>query len=194
MSDTKKCTICFDDDSESRLLYPGCDEHGICQECLIRMVKIATNDERHYPLSCPGGEGFSVSDEKVFRLLRMGDADLEAILDAFYEKLEEYKVPSAARIYCADRKCQVTQGHSRFLNAEINGEAMAVVCPDCGKVTCRLCRNARAGNQPHFCEVDGQTDKEILAVIELLPEEDRWLWHKCFACGIWVNKSDACNQ
>ena len=45
----------------------------------------------------------------------------------------------------------------------------------------------------HVCKED-DLNVEVRAHIKTLPEEERWLWQKCYACRSWIEKTEACNH
>ena len=170
-----------------------CFQHAICDDCLRAAVKLAINDELHYPLSCGSVICVAIHDEKVERALSTGEDEDNQLLEQYRAKIEEYSVPAAARVYCASRECCTVQGRSRFINPEVLGEATAVICPDCDSITCRLCRELVVSGREHVCKAD-DLDAVVLAYIKTRPEEDHWLWQKCYSCRSWINKTEACNH
>lgn len=170
-----------------------CDEHCVCHDCIRSMIRLAIDDENHYPLSCGGPYCWHIDDGRVRSILTTDSDEDAALLQQFLAKTEEYNVPAAARIYCASKDCCTAQGHSRFVNPEVLGEDTAVICPDCSSITCRLCRDLVVPDKDHICRAD-DLDAVVCAYIETLPEDDRWLWQKCYSCRSWINKSEACNH
>lgn len=193
MSTSKECMGCNESDTECNLISLPCEEHAICEDCLRQVVQLAVDDETHYPLTCGGAYCPAIPHAEVERVLSCGSADDTFLLDRFYAKVEEYNIPAANRMYCASEECCTTQGFSRFINPEILGEKDAVICPDCSSVTCRRCRDLVHTDQEHVCKED-DLDAVVLAFIETLPEDDRWLWRKCYSCQSWIYKSEACNH
>ena len=168
-----------------------CWEHSICGSCFRRAVRLAIADEGHYPLSCGSINCGNIRDDQVEQYLYTANVEDGHLLAQYHVKAEEYNIPSDARVYCASQECQTAHGRSRFINPEIMGDETKVICPDCDSITCRLCRDLVEGDKEHVCKED-DLDAEVRAHIKTLPEEDRWLWQKCYSCRSWVEKTEAC--
>ena len=193
MSATEECMVCPGGWGECILLKFWCPEHRICDACLRTAVELAVQDESHYPLSCGSTICSPINDHDVEMELSIGGDDDLRRLKRFCDKTEVYNIPPVCRMYCASPKCCTIQGHSRFINPEVLGEETAVICPDCDSITCRLCRNLIESEIEHACKAD-DLDAVVLAYIDTLPSSEHWLWQKCYCCGSWVNKTEACNH
>lgn len=186
-----QCLGCLDYETDCALTRLPCGQHAICLDCIRRMVQFAVEEEKQYPLRCGAATCPDISTQLVRDLLNSSsDA---ALLDRFQEKIAEYAVPASQRTYCASRECCSAQGESRYLDAKVFSEGTMIICPDCSSITCSLCKELRSGDAPHTCTTDDH-DQMMREYLQSLPDDERWLHQKCFQCGSWIEKSEACNQ
>lgn len=156
-------------------------------------VQVAINDEQYYPLRCSALECDPIPDDLIHDCLAEKDSAARNLLETFETKAQEYSVPASARTYCANAKCLAALGHSRYIHHEVSGSENRVICPDCSGITCRYCKASIAGMAEHACE-ETEDDQIMKDYIETLPEDERWLCKKCYSCGVWIDKTEACNH
>ena len=192
-ADWSSCFICGTKEGDDAVIASACGSHGICFACLRDGVRVAITDESCHPFECDHLPSNEAVESFVDSALKQGPAADRALLEKYQERRREFQVPAPLRTYCANTKCHLVLGESRFLDAGVCGDELVVICADCDEITCRKCKELRADGEAHACSAERQ-DANIKAYIATLPEEGRWLWQKCPVCGIWVNKSEACNH
>lgn len=163
----------------------------MCTVCLRERVELATKEEAYYPPGCGGSECPNIPYSLIEGALDTSD-DAE-LLEVFQIKVKEYAAPPSERTYCANLSCCAAGYESRYLDAEDFGEGTMRFCPDCTLVTCAVCKRLRPGDAVHNCKA-GDQDDEMASFLNSVPEESRWLLQKCYRCGRWIEKSEACNQ
>ena len=192
MASISKCTACFDSENVELIPTP-CGDHAFCIDCLRRAVKLAINDERHYPIACGDIECEKLSNMFIIDALSASRGEDQALIDDFEKKAQEYDTLPIRRVYCANERCITMNGESRFINQDHFSNDTKMICPDCGSSTCRRCRGFMDPSLEHVCD-SAEYDAEVTKYISTLPENERWLWQKCWACVGWVEKTEACNH
>ena len=191
------CFVCEESNSQDHIINTGCFSypgHHVCHDCFRHGVESATTDEKCYPISCADGHHWgSISDALVGQILCDSTNADKMLLEKYEAKREEYSTPLAFRTYCASEECRLVQGHAQYLNAEIMGNDISVICPDCNSVTCRLCKLLIISDQQHVCNTE-EYDAQVKEFLDTLPEDERWLWQRCPHCMTWTEKTEYCNH
>ncbi|KAF2173266.1 hypothetical protein M409DRAFT_49735 [Zasmidium cellare ATCC 36951] len=189
---------CFDTTLLS-ILYPyhrlqlPCGGHAYCTECWHTAVELAVTKESNYPIRCGSTACDDLPDQFVIDNLAAQAPAVQTLLNAYREKIQEYKITPQDRTYCANRECILVEGHSQYIDSKIFGFQGQVICPSCGGMTCCSSKALITNEAFHVCG-DTKHDEAMREYVESLPEDERWLWKKCPSCGIWVNKVTACNH
>jgi hypothetical protein len=193
------CIVCLEDSDDLR--YMPCDEHRYCSGCFCSTLERAIHREAGYPIPCgdPGCPHLELEDVKTL-LVRFTDIEVDqrdGMLERYSSRLTEYRTPKDHRTDCSNQSCRSEQGESRFLDVNVYGfrYGQRVRCPDCDTITCTTCKASvsPADDAGHVCRTD---TSGIINLVANLPEDERWKWHKCPNCPLWISKSCmlACNH
>lgn len=166
-----KCIICGDTIDASTAFRAPCS-HDFCHECVIKMVELASRDEKLLPLRC------------CTRLLPI-DPVLEIVpcrqRAVFQEKLREASVPPPRRVYCPKASCSTYLGEApKWANSQAR-----ITCPTCLTGVCIKCKNAT--------HPGSNCQQNILTLqVKKLAEEKGW--QTCPGCKMIVERIEGCNN
>lgn len=164
-SKKRRCTACQEFIDFSRVARAPCG-HEYCEDCLRDLFKSSMTDESLFPPRCCSQSIPSVS-VRIFLT--------SEIVHQFGKKKIEFETKD--RTYCSSPTC------SAFLNAE-NIEAERGTCPDCGTITCTMCKATAHGG-------DCPADVNLQLVLATAAENS---WQRCYSCRRLVELDTGCNH
>ena len=202
MAATNCCYLCLEVSMPGQPLRAmKCGQHWCCSECFCRTLERATHRESGYPIPC-GDDACAHLELQDVKAMLFGFTDIDGaqrqdMLRRYSSRLTEYQTPREHRTDCSNQACRSEQDESRFLDVNIYGSryGQRVECPGCHTVTCTTCKDAVSPSDDagHFCLTDSSG---IINLVANLPSDEKWKWHKCPTCPLWVFKYDmkACNH
>lgn len=164
------CTGCESLFTRHQSFKAPCDRHYYCRECLANLFEYTIGDESLYPPKCCDCE---IVFDNVKTLL---DDKLVAI---YADKKTEYDTEPNKRTYCCGPNCK------KFV-PETNIQDEVATCPDCGKRTCTICKEAaHRGDCPK--------DEDTQSLLELADNEG---WQRCYnaKCHRVIALTTGCNH
>jgi hypothetical protein len=140
--------------------------HEYCRDCLRDLFQASMTDESLFPPRCCR-QLITTGSVRIFLT-----ADL---IKQYEQKKVELETPD--RTYCSNPVC------SAFIHQkDITNEQAS--CPDCGVVTCTLCKTASHGGD---CPAD-------TALQQVLQTADENGWQRCYSCRRLVELDIGCNH
>jgi hypothetical protein len=164
------CTGCESLFTRYQSFKAPCDRHFYCRECLANFFEYTIGDESLYPPKCCDHE---ILFDNVKTLLD------DKLVARYAEKKIEYDTEPSKRTYCSGSNC------STFV-PETGIQDEVVTCPDCGKRTCTICKEAaHRGDCPK--------DEDTQSLLELADNEG---WQRCYntECHRVVALTIGCNH
>ncbi|KAL3426434.1 IBR finger domain-containing protein [Phlyctema vagabunda] len=147
--------------------------HQWCEECLLDWFKHAMKDiSRPRPSCC---------DNHVI------ERDVATTTDALAEIMAQYEEKKARYEYDIDRPlyCHVQRCSAAIPVATINFQGAKGTCPDCGAVTCYLCKQAEHDGR------DCAEESEFDATMELAM---RMGYQHCYDCDRVIERAGGCRH
>lgn len=181
-----------DEDACESIIRMPCRQHFYCRECFRQGLEVSITDEALFPLRCHTSNCPQLSTQHVQNALSGEPVD-QSLLGRYLEKAEEYSTAADVRVYCNNEDCVTAHGEARFLNVNILGDDERVMCPDCDTIACIICKDQIHSDGEPSCKTD-EHDESIRAYANTLPEDERWMWQRCYRCRSWVEKIEACNH
>ena len=161
----RSCVSCDTSIPLFKLLRAPCG-HYYCEDCLETLFRLATTDETLFPPRCCHQHIFLTSAKLYIS---------SELMDIFQKKSLEFNTPN--RCYCFEPTC------STFIPPHSIEEERGS-CPDCGKVTCTICKNeAHKGD----CPQDSKTQE----ILEMASQEG---WQRCQECKRLVELRTGCHH
>lgn len=164
------CTGCESLFTRYQSFKAPCDRHYYCRECLANFFEYTIGDESLYPPKCCNQE---IVFDNVKTLLD------DKLVARYADKKIEYDTDPDKRIYCCGANCKT------FVS-ETNIQDEVATCPDCGKRTCTICKEAaHRGDCPK--------DEDTQSLLELADNEG---WQRCYntKCHHVVALTTGCNH
>ncbi|KAH0302158.1 hypothetical protein KCU74_g18363, partial [Aureobasidium melanogenum] len=164
------CTGCEALFTRHQSFKAPCDHHFYCFECLASFFEYTIGDESLYPPKCCDRE---IVFDNVKTLLD------DKLVARYAEKKIEYDTEPTKRTYCSGANC-----NTFVPDTGIQDEV--ATCPDCGKRTCTICKEAaHRGDCPK--------DEDTQSLLELADNEG---WQRCYntKCHRVVALTVGCNH
>lgn len=169
---TVNCSICFDDEVESKLLKLGPCSHAYCNGCMVQYLRVIALETKKLPVPCPGCTE-SLDIWRCVELLSSNKAERAA--DALSQlAITQTQLKNVK--YCSKPECSTPfeyEGDGRRGTARVN-------CPLCKTSTCVLCSQAWHVGP---CRL---VDEE-----EALKNDERY--RQCPSCYELIEREDGCN-
>ncbi len=152
-SKKRRCTACQDFVEYFKIARAPCT-HEYCEDCLRNLFESSMTDESLFPPRCCK-QSIPVETVSIF---------LTSELVRQYEQ-KKIEFETTNRTHCSSSRC------STFLAINnINGDLGT--CPDCGIVTCTICKGAAH-------EGDCPADVDLQMVLATAAENG---WQRCYSC------------
>ena len=188
------CIACCDDETGVDLIQTPCGKHAYCIGCLRKAVRLVIDDERDWPIHCGAKECDLLNYKFVSDVLSQGSNEDKDLLSRMAVESVEHEVFPKKRIYCTNPRCITANGRSHFIDAEQYADGPnKVTCPYCIASICIYCRGLIDSSRKHSCNNE-PLDAKVQRHLSTIPESERWLWQKCWACASWVIKAGDCNH
>lgn len=169
----EECGCCYDDAPLNRMAHCDADVvHWFCYTCLRRTAEAAIGNSQ-YHLDCPSIDGCPASFSLDQRALFLDDSLVKAL-----ELIEQEAVLRMAGIENL-ATCPFCRYAAEYPPVEENKE-FRCENPECGRVTCRLCRE-----ETHIPKTCDEVAKENTLSVRRKVEEamSAALIRKCNKCG-----------
>jgi len=164
------CTGCESLFTRYQSFKAPCDRHYYCRECLANFFEYTIGDESLYPPKCCDRE---IIFDNVKTLLD------DKLVARYADKKIEYDTKPDKRTYCCGANCKT------FI-PETGIQDEVATCPDCGKRTCTICKEAaHRGDCPK--------DEDTQSLLELADNEG---WQRCYntKCHRVIALTTGCNH
>jgi IBR domain, a half RING-finger domain len=164
-SKKRRCTACQEYQEFSKIARAPCG-HEYCEDCLRNLFESSMTDESLFPPRCCK-QSIPTGAVRIFLTSELIDQ---------YE-LKKIEFGTTNRTYCSSPRCSV------FLHTE-NIDGDRGTCPDCGVVTCTMCKTAAH-------EGDCPADTDLQLVLATAAENQ---WQRCYSCRRLVELDTGCNH
>jgi hypothetical protein len=164
------CTGCQSLFSRHQSFEAPCNRHYYCHECLANFFEYTIGDESLYPPKCCDRE---ILFDNVKTLLD------DKLVARYADKKIEYDTEPTKRTYCCGDNCET------FI-PETSIEDEVATCSDCGKRTCKICKEAaHRGDCPK--------DEDTQSLLDLAENEG---WQRCYnsKCHRVIALTIGCNH
>jgi IBR domain, a half RING-finger domain len=164
-SKKRRCTACQDFVEYLKVARSPCG-HEYCEDCLRNLFESSMTDESLFPPRCCT-QPISVAAVRIFLTAEL--------VRQFEQKKIEFGTTN--RTYCSSSRC------SAFLSIN-NIKGDRGTCPDCGIVTCTMCKAAAHDG-------DCPADTDLQMVLATAAENG---WQRCYSCRRLVELDTGCNH
>ncbi|KAI9802682.1 MAG: hypothetical protein M1825_002704 [Sarcosagium campestre] len=161
----RRCVACTEVRGQADMMLAPC-EHEYCRDCISDLFSAATTDESLFPPRCCNRH-ISLATVQSFL-----SPDL---VRRFEERSVEFRTPN--KTYCVSPTC------SAFIPVTTT-ENDAATCPECGQLTCTVCKGP--GH-----EGDCPENEPLQQVLQAASENG---WQRCHSCKRLIELEIGCNH
>ncbi len=164
----RECVSCLDEFSIKDVIKVPC--HSYCQDCFVRLIQAACQNEQQWPPKC-------CLNEIPFRIITKHIPD--DLKTTFHSCQMEWDIPISERLYCYEPECSALIQPKNINQAKKIGRCRHA------HHTCTMCRGKSHG------KAECPQDHDMMLTNTLAEQEG---WKRCSQCNALVEHREACQH